>query len=148
MVYLDTSVAVALLTPEISSDAAINWLTQTNEPLIGCDWITTEFASALAIKHRNGQLSTKELKATQNEFDQFVRTGVRLAPVTREMFAQAAALAGDPANKLRAGDALHLAAALLLGAKAIATLDHSMARNAKKFGLNQPLQQNAGRSSA
>jgi uncharacterized protein len=135
MVYLDTSVAVALLTPETSSDAAIKWLAECDEQIIGCDWIVTEFSSALAIKHRNGQLSTKELKATCNEFDHFVRTGVRLAPVSREMFARAAALAGDPANRLRAGDALHLAAALTLSAKSIATLDTDLGNNAKKLGV-------------
>ncbi len=139
MVYLDTSVAVSLLCPETTSPAALEWLAQSNEPLIGCDWLRTEFASALAIKYRLGQLNSKTLKSTQIEFERFITSGVRLAPVSREMFEHAAKLASQPKRNLRAGDALHLAAAVTLGAKAIATFDSSLARNADKSGLGNPL---------
>jgi uncharacterized protein len=139
MVYLDTSVAVSLLCPETTSPAALEWLARSNEPLVSCDWIRTEFASALAIKHRLGHLDSKMLKATQMEFERFTKSGVRLAPVSREMFEQAAALAGQTKRNLRAGDALHIAAAITLGAKAIATFDNNLALNARDSGLANPL---------
>ena len=139
MVYLDTSVAVSLLCPETTSFAALEWLAQSNEPLISCDWIRTEFSGALAIKYRLGHLNTKTLKLTQMEFERFITSGVRLAPVSREMFEHAAKLASQPKRNLRAGDALHLAAAISLGAKAIATFDNSLALNARDSGLENAL---------
>jgi uncharacterized protein len=139
MVYLDTSVAVSLFTPETTSTAALEWLENSEEPIIGCDWIRTEFSSALAMKHRLGELTTRELKTTQSEFDRFLNSGIQLAPVSRAMFAHAATLAGQPSNKLRAGDSLHLAAALALNASAIATFDSTLGINAKRLGLKTPL---------
>jgi uncharacterized protein len=139
MVYLDTSVAVSLFTPETTSAAALDWLEHSSEPIIACDWIQTEFSSALAMKHRLGHLTTKERKTTQSEFDRFLNSGVQCAPVSRAMFTHAAQLAGDPNTKLRAGDALHLAAALALNTKAIATFDATLGNNAKALGLKTPL---------
>ena len=43
----------------------------------------------------------------------------------------------DAANGLRAGDALHLAAALDIKAKSIATLNEVLAKNAKRMKLKQ-----------
>jgi hypothetical protein len=135
MVYLDTSVAVSLLTPENNSKSVLTWLADSNDTLLSCDWIKTEFSSALSIKRRLGQLTNAQHKATQQEFNYFIQSGVRLAPVTREMFEFAAELVSQPGTTLRAGDALHLAAALAIGAKAMATLDSNLAKNSKKLGL-------------
>lgn len=135
MVYLDTSVAVALLTPEKNSKSALSWLEDSNDTLLSCDWIKTEFSSALSIKRRLGQLTNAQDQATRQEFDYFIKSGVRLAPVTRETFQLAAELAGNPNMTLRAGDALHLAAALAIGAKTMATFDSNLAKHSKKLGL-------------
>lgn len=139
MVYLDTSVAVSLFCPETTSPAALDWLAQSNAPLISCDWIRTEFSSALAMKYRLGHLDKKTLKLTQQEFERLIHSGLRLAPVSREMFERAAELASRPESGLRAGDALHLAAAINLGARAIATFDSGLAVNARDSGLSNPL---------
>ena len=50
MIYLDTSVVVALLTPEQSSSRALDWFAQSREPLISSDWLITETHRALGIK--------------------------------------------------------------------------------------------------
>ena len=139
MVYLDTSVAVSLFCPETTSPATFEWMQESNEPLMSCDWIRTEFSSALAMKYRLGHLNDKTLKTTQQEFERFIHSGVRLAPVSREMFEQAARLASQPESGLRAGDALHLAAALALGTTAVATFDSTLAVNAQNLGLGNPL---------
>jgi predicted nucleic acid-binding protein len=139
VVYLDTSVAVSLFCPETTSPAALDWLAQSNAPLISCDWIRTEFSSALGMKYRLGHFDKKTLTLTQQEFERFIHSGLRLAPVSREMFERAAELAGRPESGLRAGDALHLAAALTLGTTAMATFDGSLGLNAKNSGLGNPL---------
>jgi predicted nucleic acid-binding protein len=56
-------------------------------------------------------------------------------PVSRDAFKTAAKMAREPAHGLRAGDALHLAAALEVGAQTIATLDAVMTANAKRLKM-------------
>ena len=42
MIYLDTSVVIAMLTPEERSPLALDWFEQCREPLISSDWLITE----------------------------------------------------------------------------------------------------------
>lgn len=58
-----------------------------------------------------------------------------LLPVEATTFHRAATLSLNVAAGLRAGDSLHLAAALDAKAKGIATLDEVMAKNAKRLKL-------------
>jgi predicted nucleic acid-binding protein len=46
MIYLDTSVVVALLTPEERSAQALDWFAESREPLISSDWLITETHTA------------------------------------------------------------------------------------------------------
>jgi len=61
MIYLDTSVVVALLTPEERSAQALDWFAQSRDPLISSDWLITETHSALGIKQRHHGLSSEAL---------------------------------------------------------------------------------------
>jgi len=56
---------------------------------------------------------------------------LRLLPVSRKAFTEAAGMARNAASGLRSGDALHLAMALEAGASGIATADEMLAKNAK-----------------
>ena len=56
MIYLDTSVVVALLTPEASSPGALEWLEQCRDTLISSDWLITETHSALGLKQQRAQV--------------------------------------------------------------------------------------------
>jgi predicted nucleic acid-binding protein len=135
MVYLDTSVAVALFVPEAKTAAITDWIAATDDTLVSSDWILAEFASALSIKERRGDLSAAAAQAVWDEFDAFCGTGLQLAAVGRAAFETAAHLARDASNGLRAGDSLHLSMALELGATRIATTDGVLASNARKRGL-------------
>ena len=135
MVYLDTSVAVPLFVSERSSDLIDRWVSGCESPLVAADWILTEFASALSIKERSAGLSAKDAKLAWRGFETFCASGLRLAPVSRNAFREAAKMIRDPAHGLRASDALHLAVAIEIGAKTIATLDANMASNAKRLKL-------------
>lgn len=135
MVYLDTSAAVPLFVAEPSSDLVDNWLGTCDVPVVSSDWIVTEFASALSIKERLGTLSVRDAKAAWRSFEMFCQSGLRLAPVSRRAFEEAAKMARQSAHGLRSSDALHLAVALEIGAKTIATLDATMASNAKRLKL-------------
>lgn len=135
MVYLDTSAAVPLFVAEHASNAIDRWISMCESPIVSSDWIVTEFASALSIKERSGMLGTKDAKAAWRSFEMFCQSGLRLAPVSRQAFDVAAKLVREPTHGLRSGDALHLAVAIEMGADAIATLDATMARSAKRLKL-------------
>ena len=135
MIYLDTSVAIPLFIPEPTSDAVDAWFEACEDTLISADWILTEFATALSIKVRRGEIEQKQAQAAWKNFESFCQSGLRLVPVSRQAFGQAAQLVLDAASGLRSGDSLHLAMAIETGASSIATADLNLAKNAKLKGL-------------
>lgn len=135
MIYFDTSAAVPLFVREPASAAVDAWFEACTDPLLSSDWIVTEFASALSLKERSGALSTKDARAAWRGFEAFCDSGLRLVAVSRDAFREGARLVRQQAHGLRAGDALHLAVALEAGAGTIATLDTTLAANAKRLKL-------------
>ena len=135
MLYVDTSVIVALLTVEPKTPDVMTWYASLPDTPICADWLLTEFSSAVSIKLRTGQLSETHAKRVRKEFDLLAAGGLRLAPVSRTAFSQAVEMVKQHQYGLRAGDALHLAVALELGASHMATLDETLAKNAKRKGM-------------
>lgn len=135
MIYVDTSVIVALLTVEPKTQDVTAWYAELRDAPISSDWLLTEFSSAISIKRRTGQLSEANAKRVRMEFDLLAAGGLRLAPVSRSAYSQAAKMVKPHQHGLRAGDSLHLAVALELGATHMATLDGMLAENAKRKGL-------------
>jgi hypothetical protein len=135
MIYLDTSAAIPLFVPEPTSDAVDVWFESCDETLIASDWILTEFACALSIKVRRGEVKQKQAQAAWKNFESFCQSGLRLVPVSRQAFGQAAQLVRNVPGGLRSGDSLHLAMAIEAGAASIATADINLAKNAQLNGL-------------
>ncbi len=135
MIYLDTSVAVALFMPEPKTPSIKAWFAAALDPIVAADLIMTEFASAMSIKQRRAEIATPVARAVWREFELLCGAGLRLVPVTRNACKNAARLVRDPASGLRAGDALHLAVALELGASSLATADALLDVNARRHGL-------------
>lgn len=132
MVYADTSVIVPLLTAEPKTQAVTAWFSGLPDVLACSDWLLAEFYSALSIKLRTGQISEANAKRVRKEFEALADGGLRIVPVSRNAFRQAAKMAQKHAHGLRAGNALHLAVALELEASHMATLDSALAANAKR----------------
>lgn len=122
MIYLDTSAAVPMFVPEPLSESVDAWYEACTEPLLASDWMRAEFASALALKERRGELTSRQVRAAWKSFSAFCGTGIRLHPVSRQAFESAADLVLGVSG-LRAGDALHVAVALEVGASGLATAD-------------------------
>ena len=135
MIYLDTSVAIPMFVPEPASDAVDAWFESCDDPLISSDWILTEFASALAIKERRGEIDQKQAQTAWKDFESFCQSGLRLVPVSRQAFEHAARLARNARSGLRPGDSLHLSMALEVGAASVATADATLEKNARSMGL-------------
>ena len=135
MIYLDTSVVVALLTPAALSPRALAWLEQCRDTLISSDWLITETHSALGIKQRHHGLSPEARKAAGEHFDRLLQGGLELRSLDRDRFRQAAELLHDPALGSRAGDALHLAVALHSRCSHLASFDGRMRQAAAALGL-------------
>lgn len=135
MIYVDTSVLVALHTREGKSAAVSRWYAACTDELASAAWCVTEFASALGIKQRSGQLTADESRLAWSQFERMCAHDLHLLPIEPVAFHRAAVLTFDIQNGLRAGDALHLAAALEAKAKGMATLDEILASNAKRMKL-------------
>jgi len=135
MVYVDTSVLVALQLNEPRSADAARWYGACTDKLVSAMWCVTEFASALGIKQRTGQITKADGQAAWQRFERLCANDLQLLPVEPATFHRAAVLTLDAATGLRAGDSLHLAAALDAQAKSIATLDDVLATNAKRMKL-------------
>jgi predicted nucleic acid-binding protein len=136
MIYLDTSVLVAMHTNEASTATVLAWYGQLGtEPICSATWCVTEFASALSFKQRIGQATARQAKQAWKQFASQCAGDLRLLQVDAEAFRQAAILALDPDHGLRAGDALHLAVASQMRIQGLLTLDALMRTNAIRLGF-------------
>ena len=142
MVYVDTSVLVPLFLNEPHSVVAAEWYAREKNKLVAAAWCVPEFASALGIKQRTGQIT--EAQGAWTRFERMVAADLRLLPVAPVDFHRAAELVLDAASALRAGDALHLACAAAAGAKHMATLDDVLRRNALRLKIKPALLRSIG----
>ncbi len=135
MIYVDTSVIVPLLTAEPKTQVVTAWFSELSNTPTCADWLLTEFYSALSIKLRTGQINEVNAKRVRKEFELLIDGGLQVVAVSRSAFRHAAKMVQQHAHGLRSGDSLHLAVALELEAKHIATLDGTLAANAKRHGI-------------
>lgn len=135
MIYLDTSLIVAALIKEATTVRVHDWLKlQDPARLFVSDWSITEFSSALALKIRTGRLSPDHRAFALTEFNKLIAENLRVFPVQRRHFREAATFTDHHATGLRAGDALHLAVASEHGAM-VCTLDRQLAEAGPALGV-------------
>ena len=130
--YVDTSVLVALCVNEPKSEDVSRWYAKCKDKLVSSVWCVTEFASALGIKQRTGQITTDEAQVAWQNFQRLCANDLTLLSPDADIFHKAAFLTLDAVTSLRAGDAVHLTSALQANVKRMATLDDVFARNAKQ----------------
>jgi uncharacterized protein len=137
MVYVDTSVLVAMCTQESKTADVLQWYTECTQELTSAAWCVTEFASAMGLKQRTGQLTAEQAQTAWTMFERMCANDLQLLPVEAATFHKAAIMTMNTASGLRAGDALHLACAVDAKCKSMATLDVVLAKNAKLFKIKQ-----------
>jgi len=133
MLYVDTSVLVALCTNEGKTADVVKWYANCTQELASAAWCVTEFASAMGLKQRTGQLTEEQAQTAWLQFERMCANDLQLLPVEVMTFHRAAMLTMDASAGLRAGDALHLACAIANKAQGMVTLDAVLAKNAKRF---------------
>ena len=132
MLYVDTSVLVALCTNEAKTADVVKWYATCADELASAAWCVTEFASALGIKQRTGQLTETQAQAAWVKFERMCANDLQLLPMDSMSFHKAAMLTMDAAAGLWAGDALHLACAMESKVAGLVTLDTVLAKNSKR----------------
>jgi len=133
MLYVDTSVLVALCTHEAKTADVAKWYADCTQELASAAWCVTEFASALGLKQRTGQLTEAQAQSAWMQFERMCANDLQLLSVEPMTFHKAAMLTMNASAGLRAGDALHLACAMANKAQGMVTLDAVLAKNAKHF---------------
>ena len=133
--YVDTSVLVAALSNEAATDKAQSWLaTQPAGGLLLSDWTATEFSSALSIQLRTGQIDLAQRADSLALFRRLVAESFIIVTIGGTAFQTAARFADQHLLGLRAGEALHLAAASEAGAS-LCTLDRRLAEAGPELGI-------------
>lgn len=131
-VYLDTSVVVAAFTPDVHSEAAEDWLLQS-EVFVVSDWAAAEFSAAIRNKVRQGVVAANKLEMIEAAFNRWATGSGGSKPVFAQDHVAARALV-TRWTLLRAPDALHIAIALRL-ADRFGTFDERQAEAAFAEGL-------------
>ena len=135
MIYCDTSLLVAALTPEARTQDMREWLgAQASGALCISPWTNTEFSAALALKVRHRTLTAELRLEALAQWRAMQVDKLAVVAVPDASFDLAASFCDMVASSLRAADALHLAVAAL-GGHALATLDARLAEGAQAVGV-------------
>src|SRR5690606_5799448 len=129
MVYLDTSVLISQLVAEPESGLVADWLGKQQDALLGTSsWTIVEFSSALGIKVRRKALGARIATEARAKLASLIGESLVVVAPLPDAFLGADRLLANPRWGLRAGDALHLAAAMQMGADIFATLDRQLVK--------------------
>ena len=139
MIYLDTSLLVAALTPERRTVEVLDWLKQQDPAELSIsDWVICEFSSALSVKMRTGQINAAQRAGALTSFAQLWGSSISVLSVSRAQFRTAARFADQHPLGLRSPDALHLAICADQGAT-LCTLDQPLSQAGASLGVTTRL---------
>lgn len=120
--YLDTSAALKLMIDEAESRALIDSLNTNRPGLVSCTLLETEMRRAA---QRIPELTQRHVTELLERIDLYTPSAA--------VFTQAGLL---PGANLRSLDAIHLAAALHLGADVLVSYDRRMIEAARGIGMD------------
>ncbi len=130
--YVDTSTLITLIVDEEGSDRA-DLIWQSADSVASVSLVVVEARAALAAAARGKRLSVGQLQVAKTELAAFV-DDLHLVEVNEELIESAAELA--EAESLSGYDAVHLAAALFVGAAVLTSADRVLREAAERQGLH------------
>lgn len=130
--YVDTSTPLKLIIDEEGSDRAV-LIWSSADAVASVSLITVEARAAIAAAARGRRLTAAQARAAVGELDALLRV-LHLMPVTDELVSAAAELAA--VEGLRGYDAVHLAAALEIGATVFSSADTTLCAAAERRSLH------------
>ena len=134
MIYADTSLLLPCYVPEEQSIQAQR-IIETADGIAVSDLTIVEFYVGLARKVRTGTLNVVQMEESRSFFDAHLSQGLyRRVALSSDHVAAVRAFCVESKIPLRTLDALHLAAALDLGA-VVATFDRRLAEASREHGL-------------
>lgn len=135
MIYVDTSLLLAVYTPEARSEQANRILESASFILIS-DLTVAEFYVGLARKVKLKLLSPRQAEAAGASFETHLAEGLLHRTALHSAHSEAAGqLAIRSPIMLRSLDALHLAVAMGIGLDRLATFDNRLADAARELGF-------------
>jgi predicted nucleic acid-binding protein len=129
--YVDTSTLIKLVIDEEGSDRAA-LICRAADALASVNLVVVEARAALGAALRSGRLTPSRHRRAKAEVTALIGD-LYLAEVTENLVNRAADLAER--EGLRAYDAVHVAAALDLGASVLTSTDEALCRAAARRGL-------------
>ncbi len=130
--YVDTSTLIKLIVDEEGSERAeLIW--QSADSIASASLVVVEARAALAAARRAGRISKDQLDVAKTELAAFV-DDLHLVEMTHELIESAAQFAET--EELRGYDAVHLAAAVLVGAAVLTSADRALCEAAQRQGLH------------
>lgn len=132
IVYVDTSTLLKLVLDEEGSERAVAIWTGADR-VASVALIAVEAVAALASAGRSGRLTAAQQRSAKAEVEQLIAE-LHLIEVTSEVIASASDLA--EAEGLRGYDAVHLAAAELVGATVLTSADTDLCSAAERRGFH------------
>ncbi len=137
MIYFDAAYIAKCYLNEPGGER-VRAMARTAEGLASCEWGRLEFASIVHRHRREGHLTPRENREVFDDFAEDEASGVwHWLPVTSVLLERTFARIRElPRNAyVRAGDAVHLAAASEHGYREIYTNDRHMLASAHYFGI-------------
>lgn len=134
-VYVDASVWIALLCLEEGSASVQDWMGAEKAPLVTGKWALAEVASGLSLKARRLDITPEQATQLWHRFCRLLSLHVKVVEMASADYDEAARRCNVVASGIRAGDALHLAVAMRVGANRMATLDKVLAKNAQASNM-------------
>jgi predicted nucleic acid-binding protein len=136
MLYLDTSVLIALFVREVASDDVASWFAALPmSEVTTSEWTRVEFASAVGLRVRTASLEREFAADIVGRFARLAERSVAMIVPEKEDFALSSMYLQRFDLGLRAGDALHLAIASRRGCERIYSLDQKLVRSAARLKI-------------
>lgn len=137
--YFDAAIILKLYVQEATSPDAVRLAKECQTPYLLAPWQEIEVRTALRLKAFRQEITTAEMEASLEAFDQDISSGRWNRPEYREatVWRFARDLSDRHAAKIgcRTLDLLHVAVALSLGVKTFVTFDERQRAVAKLEGL-------------